>query len=399
MEESSESTSGETGGSEVSSSVTSWTDGQKCEGMLDAGRYSAGASPHHAGSESRSAGDGSEDVHCPVDITLDPLDTRPYDYFKPSIEKKESLLADILGLGCLKMDHEPKNQDETEGFQHQDLNREVSVESTSCSTPSTVKELSPAPESSSGDFYAQYLRNISFSSVESGMDSHAQLAEDTNSLNADNRSSEGSDDVERLLSNLSEDRASCLSYGPPSGSSILSLGNKTQGESLGMGGCDAREGAAGGCESRDGLMIVSNSSEIADVSWSYSASDVQECQEYEEETLAGGWLQQRLPSDVMSLSTSESAFVFIDSHGCLYHRNEQAENKAWQKVRLAAKASQVSLSPSGNITWVRFGGSVFASRSLVEGGGTRLTPVAKGVQHMCVDEEFSWYIDIQGQVS
>ncbi|KAK3878006.1 hypothetical protein Pcinc_017328 [Petrolisthes cinctipes] len=406
LAESSEGTGGETGGSEASSSVTSGSNGQRCDGTLDVGKQgasvcgsdSASASPLHTGGESRSAGDGSEDIHCPIDITLDPLDTRPYDDFKHTIEKKESFLADILGLECLKMDHEHHDRDESEGVPRLRLNREVSLESTSCSTPSTVKELSPAPDSSSGDFYAQYLRNISLSSVESGMESHAQATEDTNSLNADNRSSEGSDDVERLLSNLSEDRTSCLSYGPPSGSSILSLGNRVQGESLGMGGCDGREGAASVCESKDGLTVVNNSSEIADVSWSYTASDTQECQEYEEETLAGGWLKQRLPSDVMNLSTSKSAFVFIDSHGCLYHRNELAENKAWQKVRVAAKATQVSLSPSGHVTWVRFGGSAFASRSLVEGVGTRLTPVAKGVQDMSVDEEFSWYIDIQGQV-
>ncbi|KAK7065756.1 hypothetical protein SK128_025987, partial [Halocaridina rubra] len=37
-----------------------------------------------------------------------PVDTRTYEDFKSDIEKKESLLAEILDLNCLKMDHESK---------------------------------------------------------------------------------------------------------------------------------------------------------------------------------------------------------------------------------------------------------------------------------------------------
>ncbi|XP_042238085.1 tectonin beta-propeller repeat-containing protein 2-like isoform X2 [Homarus americanus] len=325
------------------------------------------------------------------------VDTRTYDDFKNDIQQKESLLADILDLGCLKMDHEVIASEEetssTGGYEEPpQLEREHSFDSTSCSTPSTLKELSPAPDSSScSDFYAQfYPGNNSFSSVDSGTDAHGHHGvEGATKINIGDPTLMRDDGDEHLESNVSEDRLSCLSYGPPSGSSLLSLGNRPQGE-----GHDQSVG-----ESRN-VLTVTDSSEVADISWSYSASDVQECYEYDKEEMTGGWLRHKLPSNVVSLTVSENSVVFVDNRSCLFFKDAASENKAWKKVKLTAKASQISYSPSGNILWIEFGRNVYAiSNPKLETFSTcRMIPIARDVRQMCVDEEVTWYISQLKQV-
>lgn len=348
---------------------------------------------------------GGENLNCEENkesdstpnIGFETVDTRTYDDFKSDIQKKECLLAEILDLGCLKMDHEVRIKGDLESEtvgdpeNHFALSRECSFDSTGCSTPSTLKELSPAPDCSGGsDFYGQYYPgNNSISSVDSGTDAFSRKETDNSTISVDNPSLVRNEEVEHLLSNLSEDRLSSLSYGPPSGSSLQSIGSRPQ--------VEGQEQSLN--ESKD-MLTVTDSSEVADVSWSYSASDIQECHEYDEEEMTGGWTKCKLPSDIMSLAVSENTAGFVDSHGCLYFQDIASKNKAWRKVKLKAKAARISFSPYGSISWIQFGTNVYAlcNPSPETVSSSRMILVARNVQQMCVDEDCAWYINEQNQV-
>nr|XP_045595374.1 tectonin beta-propeller repeat-containing protein 2-like isoform X1 [Procambarus clarkii]XP_045595375.1 tectonin beta-propeller repeat-containing protein 2-like isoform X1 [Procambarus clarkii]XP_045595376.1 tectonin beta-propeller repeat-containing protein 2-like isoform X1 [Procambarus clarkii] len=336
----------------------------------------------------------SEENHIADKVDFSSVDTRTYDDFKSDIQQKESILAEILDLGCLKMDHEMKSSEEnvTETRSSEDcliLHREHSFEST-VSTPSTLKESSPAPSNlSTCDFYAQfYTCDNSYSSVDSGTDiySHQEVAGCTNTVTDRFLLRDGD---EQIASNISEDRHSCLSYGPPSGSSLLSLGNRPQAEAL--------EQATG--DSKD-MHTVTDSSDVADISWSYATSDVQECFEYDEEEMTGGWIRHRFPGSVTSLSVSENNVAFVDDCNCIFFKDINAESKSWRKAKLTAKASQISSSPSGGIMWIQFVSNVYAicNPKLELLPTSKMVPVARNVLQMCVDEELTWYINQENQV-
>lgn len=331
-----------------------------------------------------------------TNLGFETVDTRTYDDFKSDIQQKESLLAEILDLGCLKMDHEIKMKDhESEATGNSEnyfaLSRECSFDSTGCSTPSTLKELSPAPDCSSNiDFYAQYYPgDHSIISVDSSSDAFSHKEAESSSTIEDNSSLVRNEEVEHLLSNLSEDRHSCLSYGPPSGSSLLSLGSRPQAEGQEQSVNDSKE-----------MLTVTDSSEVADVSWSYSASDIQECHEYDAEEMTGGWTKYKLPSNIMSLAVSENTVGFVDRHGCLFFQDFTSKNKAWRKVKLTAKATAISISPNGCISWIQFGTNVYAIQnpSPETLSSCKMRLVAKNVQQMCVDEDLTWYINEENQV-
>lgn len=336
---------------------------------------------------------GAEGIQNTSQFNIESVDTRTYDDFKSSIERKESLLADILDLDCLKMDHEVGEREEGEieavnGFLgHLTFERELSSESDICSTPSTIKELSPAPDLyNNSDFYARcYQHCNSFSSVESGIDPHSQQQQ----CSLDEVEDEKNEDPERLESNTSEDRVSCLSYGPPSGSSLLSIGGRPH--------SDRPER---GIEPKD-MLTITDTSEVADITWSYAALDVQEGHVYDEEKITGGWFKHKLPSSVHSLAVSENTLAFVDSHGCLFFKDAGLENKAWKKVKLSVKVTQVLLSPSGSKLWIQCDSQVYSlsSPALEALSTSQLTLVTRNVQQMCVDDDDAWYINTHNQVA
>ncbi|XP_037800647.1 LOW QUALITY PROTEIN: tectonin beta-propeller repeat-containing protein 2-like [Penaeus monodon] len=332
-----------------------------------------------------------------TEFDLKSVDNRTYEDFKSNIEQKESLLAEILNLGCLKMDHESANKGEKKLFETESrhgIDRELSFESGGCSTPSTVKEQSPVPDGPVyEDFFAQFYSENSFSSFESGPDSSSQKVHDSNVENNFDGNSLGSNDGgERIESNTSEDRLSCLSYGPPSGSSHVSLpGNRFHTESQENGTNEPRT-----------MITVTDSSEVADISWSYSTVEFQDNHEYENEEMTGGWIKQKIPSSVFSLSVSENTITFLDDCGCLYFKNvsNDSSSQAWRKVKLTSKVTDISLSPNNSVLWIRSDGHAYAvgSPALEVVSPTKMSLAARNVKQMSIDDELAWYIREEGQV-
>ncbi|CAL4182196.1 unnamed protein product, partial [Meganyctiphanes norvegica] len=145
------------------------------------------------------------------------VDTRTYEDFKTDIEQNEKFLAEALDLSCLKMDHDT-SIDLSEGISigkgHREsvgvigFQRELSVESVGCSTPSTVKELSPLPESGSisGDFYAQFYHGVDTSLTSVDGEGNDTIGERSFArMDSNDISEEG---CERLNSNNSEGKVS-----------------------------------------------------------------------------------------------------------------------------------------------------------------------------------------------
>ncbi|XP_069951775.1 tectonin beta-propeller repeat-containing protein 2 isoform X2 [Cherax quadricarinatus] len=343
----------------------------------------------------RAGTEDTEESHSTAKLDLKCVDTRTYDDFKSDIQEKESLLADILDLNCLRLDHEMRKSKDNavectlNPEECSYLHREHSVESTDCSTPSTLKEASPALDNSDSiDFYAQfYAGNSTVSSFDGSIELHNQQSSKDCTDFSDPFLVRDRD--EHIASNISEDRLSCLSYGPPSGSSILSLGNKPQAEGQDQLTAESRE-----------RFTVTDSSEVADISWSYSTSDVQECFEYEEEEMTGGWIRHKFPSSVISLTVSESNVSFIDDHNNLFFKDNILESKAWRKVKLPKKATHISSSPSGHIMWLQFVSNAYAicNPRLEMLPSSKMMPVAENVLQMCVDEDLTWYINKQNQM-
>ncbi|XP_068208395.1 tectonin beta-propeller repeat-containing protein 2-like [Palaemon carinicauda] len=310
------------------------------------------------------------------------VDTRTYEDFKSDIEKKESLLAEILDLSCLRMDHEVKSLDEkkSDDVSHVTFDREHSLESTGCSTPSTLKEQSPLPDSASNDFLEQYYRNnATFTSSEDVIEATLEKKESSNDSNSCSCSLASNDGCERLGSNLSEDR---LSYGPPSGSSLVSLpGNRIP----------SMEGQDPFLNESSAMFIVTDSSEIADISWSYSVAI--ESHQYDQEEMPGGWVKHKLPSNVISISVSEKMVAFLDSHGCLFCKQSSTDS-TWKKYKLAARATHIAQSPSGSVMWVLYGTNAYTVQiANIEALPTaKMTLAARNVSQLSVDEELTWYI-------
>lgn len=333
-----------------------------------------------------------------AEFDLKSADNRTYEDFKSNIEQKEILLAEILDLGCLKMDHESANKGEKKLYDIESrhcMDRELSIESGGCSTPSTVKEQSPVPDGPVyEDFFAQFYSENSFSSFESGPDSSSQKVHESNVENNFDGNSLGSNDGgERIESNTSEDRLSCLSYGPPSGSSLVSLpGNRFHTESQENNTSEPRT-----------MITVTDSSEVADISWSYSTVEFHDNHEYENEEMTGGWVKQRIPSSVFSLSVSENTITFLDDCGCLYFKNvsNDSSSHAWRKVKLTAKVTDISLSPNNSVLWIRSDGHAYAvgSPALEVVSPAKMSLAARNVKQMSLDDELAWYTREEGQVS
>ncbi|XP_042873453.1 tectonin beta-propeller repeat-containing protein 2-like [Penaeus japonicus] len=331
-----------------------------------------------------------------AEFDLKSADNRTYEDFKSNIEQKEILLAEILDLGCLKMDHESANKGEKKLYDIESrhcMDRELSIESGGCSTPSTVKEQSPVPDGPVyEDFFAQFYSENSFSSFESGPDSSSQKVHESNVENNFDGNSLGSNDGgERIESNTSEDRLSCLSYGPPSGSSLVSLpGNRFHTESQENNTSEPRT-----------MITVTDSSEVADISWSYSTVEFHDNHEYENEEMTGGWVKQRIPSSVFSLSVSENTITFLDDCGCLYFKNvsNDSSSHAWRKVKLTAKVTDISLSPNNSVLWIRSDGHAYAvgSPALEVVSPAKMSLAARNVKQMSLDDELAWYTR-EGQV-
>lgn len=334
-------------------------------------------------------GYGTKGEHCQFEgiSDFDPqnVDTRTYEDFKSDIEKKESLLAEILDLSCLKMDHDAKSLDEkkSDDASHVTFDREHSLESTGCSTPSTLKEQSPLPDSASNDFLEQYYRNnATFTSSESVAETASEKKESSNESNSGNCSLASNDGCERLGSNFSEDRLSCLSYGPPSGSSLVSLpGNRIP----------STEGQDPYLNESSAMFIVTDSSEIADISWSYSLAH--DSHQYDQEEMPGGWVKHKLPSNVISFSVSEKMVAFLDSYGCLFCKQTSSDS-SWKKYKLAARATHIAQSPSGSVMWVLYGTNAYTVQipSLDALPTAKMTLAARNVLQLSVDEELTWYI-------
>lgn len=295
------------------------------------------------------------------------------------------------------MDHESKSSDEKSSDYNYKNNlqfdREHSVDSTSSSTPSTLKELSPLPDSATNDFMEQYYRNNASFTSESTIELSGEKKESSNDDNSCDFSLASNDGCERLGSNFSEDRLSCLSYGPPSGSSLVSLpGNRVTPSMEGHEPCMSEPSA---------MLVVNDSSDIADVSWSYTPmpQQVQDANHYDQEQLTGGWVKHKLPSNVLSFSVSDKMLAFIDSHGCLFCKQTCSEN-SWKKFRLTAKASHITQSPSGAILWVQYGTNAYTVNvpNLEALSVAKMILAAKNVLQMCVDEERTWYIKEDFQV-
>ncbi|KAB7493793.1 WD repeat-containing protein [Armadillidium nasatum] len=69
-------------------------------------------------------------------------DSRTYEDFKDTIEENESLLAEVLNLSCLKMDHENKNEEtEEDSYYEPESISNVSVPYLSCESPPSSNNL------------------------------------------------------------------------------------------------------------------------------------------------------------------------------------------------------------------------------------------------------------------
>ncbi|XP_045110116.1 tectonin beta-propeller repeat-containing protein 2-like isoform X2 [Portunus trituberculatus] len=317
-----------------------------------------------------------------------------------NIQEKESLLASILDMDCLKLDHPseepvsptpgtPQGSEMTLGEVMEGSGvweAPGSPEGTQCSTPSTVKELSPAPCSLTGadDFYARhYQRYLSLSSVES-VDASSTSLEHGGTVE---EQQEEDDDLERIPSNFSEDRSSCLSYGPPSGSSLT-----VQPPAPPL----PHPQPPRPCQGQ--VVTLNDSNDIADITWSYAQDE-----EEEEEEMSGGWVRRGVPGRVFSMAVSSTCRALVNTSGHLYLAGPDPKDP-WRKVTLTRDAFQVSLGPQGDVGWVVVaGGEAYAFLPppcdvTPPAPPTKMAAVCKDVSQASVAGEYTWFVDEDLQV-
>ena len=360
-------------------------------------------------------------------------DTRTQEEFQSNIKEKESLLAEILDLNCLKMDHgegniesslpdeeigqkfEPDTAFEDEHHENREqftnpylvIQRGSSIESTDCSTPSTIKEQSPSCDfRQEDDFYGSFLaENSGVDSSESDDNdlfskkvySKMKLRRtDGETLSVD----ENCDSSERIDSNLSEDRLSCLSYGPPSGSSVPSLtGNLSVGDVVDLSTLASSGLIVGDQTEEDNFNSESQLK-------SYSKFDSVENDIYEPEIENGSnWWNLKIPDKLGDICGCDN-FILLLSGKNLFYSDSNPKGRHWKCIRTRPACTAISTSPDGKFVGTIcegylyvFEGSDFNNLEFSFSNVHKSKSKAMNVRCHSVDRNAVWYIKSNNKVS